>query len=180
MKAFIFLIGALLIFTSPTFSQQKMKTKTNDIKVKVKGDDAVKNNLNVQADTIQAAELLRLSKTWMDAMMQHDSSKLETMMAAEYNLKKGDGTVVADRAMWMNNLFHNLKISRFEQSAFHAEVYGDVGIVTSMYTWAGTMHNNPFDSKGYITDVWLKRNNRWQVVSRTSAPFPGSNTLESK
>ena len=180
MKVFIFLIGAFLIFNSSTFSQQKMKTKTNDTKVKVKGNDVVNNTLNVQADTVQATELVKLSKTWLDAMMQHDSSKLVSMMAAEYKLKKGDGTVVAERAMWLTNLFHNLKISRFEQSAMNAQVYGNVGIVTSMYSWAGTMHNNPFDSKGYITDVWLKRNNSWQVVSRTSAPFPGSNTLEGK
>jgi len=179
MKVFIFLIGAFLIFASPIFSQQKMKTKTNDTKVKVKGD-VVNNNLNVQADTVQAAELVQLSKTWMDAMMQHDSAMLENIMAAEYKLKKGDGTVVMERAGWLNNLFHNLKISRFEQTAINAQVYGNIGIVTSMYSWAGTMHNNPFDSKGYITDVWLKRNNRWQIVSRTSAPFPGSNTLEGK
>ena len=180
MKAFIFLIGAFLICNSPTFSQQKMKTKTNDTKVKVKGDDVVNNDLTVQADTVQGAELVKLSKTWLDAMMRHDSASLENIMAAEYNLKKGDGTVVAERAMWLNNLFNHLKISRFEQSAWNAQVYGNVGIVTSMYSWAGTMHNNQFDSKGYITDVWLKRNNRWQIVSRTSAPFPGSNTLEGK
>lgn len=180
MKAFIFLIGAFLIFNYPTFSQQKMKTKTNDTKVKVKGDDVVNNNFNVQADTVQAAELVKLSKTWMDAMMRHDSATLENIMAAEYKLKKGDGTVMMERADWLNNLYNNLKISRFDQSAMNAQVYGNVGIVTSMYSWAGTMHNNPFDSKGYITDVWLKRNNRWQIVSRTGVPFPGSNTLEGK
>jgi hypothetical protein len=49
-----------------------------------------------------------------------------------------------------------------------------------MYSWSGTMNGNQFDSKGYITDVWVKQNNRWQVISRTSAPFPGSNTLEGK
>ncbi|MEO6405086.1 MAG: nuclear transport factor 2 family protein [Ferruginibacter sp.] len=173
MKAFIFFIGALFIFNSPIFSQQKMKTKTNETKVKMKGDI-------LQADKEQAAELVQLSKTWMDAMMQHDSSKLESLMAAEYNLKKGDGTVVMERAGWLNNLFHNLKIDRFDQSGISALVFGNVGIVTSLYTWSGSMHNNQFDSKGYITDVWLKRNNRWQVVSRTSAPFPGSNTLEGK
>lgn len=182
MKAFIFLIGAFLICNSPTFSQQKMKTKTADTKVKMKGTGITNTNLNnnLQADTVQAAELVRLSKTWMDAMMRHDSATLENIMGAEYKLKKGDGTVVAERAMWLNNLFNHLKISKFEQSAFSAEVFGNVGIVTSMYSWAGTMHNNQFDSKGHITDVWLKRSNRWQVVSRTAVPFPGSNTLEGK
>ena len=175
MKTFLFLITAL-IFNYQTFSQQKMKTKMKDTKVKIKGESVT----NLQNDTERAKELVGLSKTWMDAMMQHDSSKLETMMGAEYKLKKGDGTVVAERAMWFNNLFNHLKISKFVQSDMSAEVFGNVGVVTSMYSWSGTMHNNQFDSKGYITDVWLKRNNRWQVVSRTSAPFPGSNTLEGK
>ncbi|MEO7264099.1 MAG: nuclear transport factor 2 family protein [Ferruginibacter sp.] len=179
MKIFLIITATLFIFNSPTFSQQKMKTKNNETKVKMKGE-MVNMNTKVESDTMQAAELVKLSKTWMDAMMQHDSSKLEIMMAAEYNLKKGDGTVVMERAGWLNNLFHNLKIDKFEQSGISALVFGNVGIVTSLYTWAGSMHNNQFDSKGYITDVWLKRDNRWQVVSRTSAPFPGSNTLEGK
>jgi len=180
MKVFIFLFGALIIFKSPGFSQQKTKTKTDHAKVKVQGEDAATGYVNLQADTIQAAELVLLSKTWMDAMMKHDSLTLQTVMAAEYKLKKEDGSVMADRAMWLNNLYNNLKISKFEQSAIGAQVYGNIGIVTSTYNWAGTMHNNQFESRGYITDVWLKRNNHWQVVSRTSAPFPGSNTLEGK
>ena len=179
MKVFIFIIGALIIFKSSAFSQQKIDTKTNT-NVRVQGEKVASDYLTLQADTIQAAELVHLSKTWMDAMMKHDSMKLETIMAAEYNLKKGDGTVVADRAMWLNNLYNHLKISKFEQSGISAQVYGNIGIVTSMYTWAGTMRNNQFASKGYVTDVWLKRNNRWQVVSRTSATFPESNTLEGK
>jgi hypothetical protein len=180
MKVFIFLIAALIIFKSPGFSQQKTKTKTDHAKVKVQGQGFAGDNLNLQADTIQAVELVGLSKKWMDAMMKHDSTQLETIMAAEYNLKKGDGSVAAERAMWLYNLYNHLKISRFEQSSISAQVYGNIGIVTSMYSWAGTMHNNQFESKGYMTDVWLKRNNHWQVVSRTSATFPGSNTLEGK
>jgi len=180
MKVFIFLIGALIIFRAPTFSQQKMETKSDHTKVKVQGAEAASDYLNLQADSVQAVELVRLSKTWMDAMMKHDSMKLETIMAAEYNLKKGDGTVVAARALWLDNLYNHLKISKFEQSGINAQVYGNIGIVTSMYSWIGTMNNNQFESKGYMTDVWLKRNNHWQVVSRTSAPFPGSNTLEGK
>jgi hypothetical protein len=179
MKAFLILTAAFLVFNSTAFSQEKMKVKTDESKVKVKGEDVTNYN-NIQADTMQAAQLISLSKTWMDAMMQLDSSKLETMMAGEYNLKKADGTIVMERSMWLNNLFHHLKISRFDQSGLSAQVFGNVGIVTSLYSWSGTMNNNAFDSKGYITDVWVKRNNRWQVISRTGVPFPGSNTLEGK
>jgi hypothetical protein len=126
----------------------------------------------------QPPELEQLSKEWMDAMLRHDKPKLEELLASEYVLRNWDGSAPeTPRAAWLDNLFKHLKIDRWEQSAISARVYGDVGVVTSLYSWAGTFHGKPFDSKGFLTDVWLRRNQRWQVVSRTSGPIPGSKTL---
>ena len=81
------------------------------------------------------------------------------------------------RAEWLDNLFTKLKIDRWDQTDISAQVYGDVGVVTSGYTWSGTFHEKAFDSKGHCTDVWRSRNSHWQVVSRTCVAFPGSVTL---
>jgi hypothetical protein len=114
----------------------------------------------------------------MDAMLRHDKAKLEELIGPDYVLRGWDGTAPdTPRAAWLDNLFNHLKIDRWEQTAISARVYGDVGVVTSMYSWAGTFRDKPFDSKGFLTDVWLRRNKRWQVVSRTSGHMPGSKTL---
>ena len=181
MKPIMLFTAAILIFCSTCFSQEKMKTKTRDSKVKVKDDGSITNtkNNNLQADSVQAAELVQLSKTWMDAMKSLNKPVLEDLMAPEYSLRGPDGVIAVHRDVWLNTLFNNLKIDRFDQSGISAQVYGDVGVVTSLYNWAGSMRYNPFESKGYITDIWVRRINHWQVVSRTSGILEG-NKINSK
>jgi ketosteroid isomerase-like protein len=140
-----------------------------------------KNRINVFAiDSTTIRELERLSKVWMDAMLRHDSTMLNDFLGAEYRLQRWDGKVMAYRAIWLDNLYHHIKITHWEQTDIHAQVYGDVAIVTSLYSWAGTFHDKAFDSKGYLTDVWVRHNNHWQVVSRTNGTFEGSKTLYAK
>ena len=124
------------------------------------------------------AELERLSKAWMNAMLAHNKPKLEELMAPEYVLYTPDPKrPETPRAIWLDNLFNQLSIKSWDQTEIAARVYGTVGVVTSRYGWVGTFRGKPFDAKGYCTDVWRSDANRWQVVSRTCMTFPGSLTL---
>lgn len=129
----------------------------------------------------QSAELERLSREWTDAMLAHNKVKLEELMGSEYVLRTWDGNApVTPRSVWMDVLFNRLKIVHWEQKSLSAQVFGDTGIVTSKYIWDGSMGDKSFTSKGYITDIWLRRNGRWQVVSRTSGAIPDSVTVDGK
>jgi ketosteroid isomerase-like protein len=126
----------------------------------------------------QTAELERISRDWMDAMVKHDRAKLESLMAPEYALKNWDNSKQSvGRTAWLDALFNHIKIEKFEQKAISANVYGDVGVVTSKYIWIGSVDGRPFDSKGYITDVLRRDPEGWKVVSRTSGGIPGSKLL---
>ena len=122
-----------------------------------------------------AAELERLSREWTDATLRHDMVKLEELMAPEYVLRFWDGYVPdVVRSVWLDNLLNHIKVDRWEQKSISAHIYGNTGIVTSKYIWAGTKFDKPFDSMGFITDVWVRRHKHWKVVSRTSGAIPGS------
>src|SRR6476661_4347235 len=156
MRLFLFfMIMLFMIYSFPAVAQEKIKSGEKNINTKNMSKNKDQNNY-LKSDSTQEAELSLVSKKWMDAMLNHDSASLEALMASEYTLRKGDGTVVMPRAGWLNNLFHNLTITRFEQTNVSTQVHGDVGIVTSTYSWAGTFGTNPFDSKGYLTDVWVR------------------------
>lgn len=131
-------------------------------------------------DSTAAVELKRLSKLWMEAMLHHDSTLLNELMSPDYRLQRWDGKVMANRALWLQNLFQQIKITYWEQSDFGAQVYGDVAIVTSLYSWKGSAFGKEFDSKGYLTDVWVRHHNSWQVISRTNGVFEDSKTLDTK
>ena len=126
----------------------------------------------------QPAELEQLSTQWMDAMLHHDRARLEQLMAPEYVLHTPDPKhPETPRAEWLDNLFNSLKIDQWDQKDVSAHLYGELGVVTSTYSWSGTFHDKAFDSKGHCTDVWQSGNGHWQVVARTCLAFPGSLTL---
>lgn len=173
-------------FCTQTFAQEKIKSKNNEAKVKIKATSSTdKNSVSIKNhsllnDSTEGLELIRLSKLWTDAAIRHDSIVLIELMAPEYKLQRTSGGTPTYRSTWLDNLFNNLKISKWNQSNYNAQVYGNVGVVTSLFDWAGTFHNNAFDSKGYSIDVWVKHNNHWQVVTRTVGTFEGSKTLDGK
>ena len=177
---------SLLFFFSETIAQEKVKSKTNETKMKSKEMGRTGINLNKQPSDFAATqlsekkELEHLTLVWKDAILNHDSTFLNQLIAPEYKLQRYNGSTVTDRATWFDNLYHSLKITHWEQSDIFAQVYGNVGIVTSLYGWTGTFHDRPFDSKGYLTDMWVRRNNHWQVYSRTNGTFEGSKTLDGK
>lgn len=161
--------------------QFKISRQIVDVKVNSIYTTESENEITVfYDDSASVAELIRLSKLWMEAMLHHDSTLLIELMAPEYRLQRWDGKVLAYRALWLDNLFHHIKITHWEQSDFIAQVYGDVAIVTSHYGWTGSGFDKEFDSKGYLTDVWVRHNNHWQVVSRTNGVLEGSKTLYKK
>ena len=140
------------------------------------------NNHYLNNDSTLKTELKNLSSLWMDAMLKHDSITLNKLMAPGYALYSWDGNAsnTMPRAGWLYNLFNNIIITRWQQSAITVQLYGNIAVITSLYEWAGSFSKRPFDSKGYIADIWVRKNNSWQVVSRTAGAIPGSKTIDGK
>ena len=116
--------------------------------------------------------LLRLSQEWMDAaLFKKDEKRLRELMAPEFTLQIWD----ASRApqpfdAWLHTLKNRLGRIEFEYSGLNARVFGDVAMVYSRFRWKGTMDGKPFADSGFLADVWVKKDGKWQVVARRSAP----------
>ncbi len=92
--------------------QLKIASHMVDLKVNASNGTELKNEITVfYDDSTSAAELIRLSKLWMEAMLHHDSTLLIELMAPEYRLQRWDGKVLAYRDLWLNNLFYHIKIT---------------------------------------------------------------------
>ena len=163
-----------------TFSQGKIKIKNNELKMKSKDWSDKDSKLAGATDSTDRKELERLTIVWRDAILNRDSTLLNKLVAPEYKLQRYNGSTPVYRVTWFDNLYHHLKINQWEQTGVYAQVYRNVGIVTSLYAWTGTFFDRPFDSKGYLADMWVKRNGQWQVYSRTNGTFEGSITLDHK
>jgi ketosteroid isomerase-like protein len=130
--------------------------------------------LQSAAQGATGAELITLTKAWINAVNAKDRPKLEALMAPDFTLYGWDGELWAKRPQWLENLFHIYsKIDAYEHKDIAPRVYGDFANVTSTWYWRGTRSGEPFEEHGYVVDTWRKANGRWQVVSRTSVTLPG-------
>ena len=114
-------------------------------------------------DTLQ-----RLSMEWMDAVAHKDRAALERLLAPDFQLVSvGDVRGGVGRAQWLENALR-MDWQNRGYSGVRIEINGDVGIVTSNYTF----RVDPGKWKPAITatspvvDVWVRRGGRWQIQRR--------------
>ena len=121
-------------------------------------------------------DLLARARELQQAITLRDSAKAESMLAPEYtlhfidrymqgSLQKSPG---APRGKWLADAFKHVSNGPLEWAINDVRVYEDIGVVTSHYRWIGTYYNQGFQSEGFITDVWLYRDGRWQLLSSTA------------
>ncbi len=124
------------------------------------------------AQTTRAAEqdIIKLEQTVTDAQFKKDRAALERLLADDYLYTHSNGSVLnkaqeipesmSSDVQWTDSKFADLKV----------RIFGDVAVLTGRQTIRGA-------AKGYvpgprrITDIFVKRNGRWQHVG-------GQSTLE--
>lgn len=135
------------------------------------------------------AEVRQAEQQWNAAILRRDVDAARQFMAPEYQLLIGiEGRELARYPLdvWLaalpNYIIHEQTIHDMNIS-----FWGDVGVATLAYSqraepWSGRDISGHF----MITDVWIRRDDRWFVAERhssrlekspSSQPLPGSAEL---
>ena len=121
------------------------------------------------SDTTQT--LIDLQRDWMDAWRRDDRARLEEILAPEFTLTSARTDRLVDRAEWLR-LLDTTRSESFEYSDFLVQVFGDAAVVKSRLTQVATVGGQPWNATFMVTDVWIRRDGRWQVVARHSSTPP--------
>jgi Domain of unknown function (DUF4440) len=118
------------------------------------------------ADSAQT-EILQLTGDWNDAIIHRDSLVLDKILASDYSL---NGLV--NRAIWMSNTFHHIVTDTLKViGQLHIIFYGQVAKSEGRYFWKASFDGKPRINGNYdVTDIWIRRDGRWQVLLRMSLP----------
>ena len=114
-----------------------------------------------------AQELLQVENDWMAAVKQQDTTAVDAILAEEFTL-----TSTLPRAFDKQRYLADLP--SVTTQAFHfydsvVQVYGEVAVVKTHLHWDATFEGRPWQGDFNITDVWVRRDGRWQVVTRHSS-----------
>ena len=112
-------------------------------------------------------ELARLEWEWMGAVQRQDLAACEPIVAHDFTMALGDlsGPGSIDRERWFANAQHWV-LESFSFDALQVHAYGDVAVVQSRYTQRGTVFGRELNATWPLTDIWVRRDGRWQVTVR--------------
>ena len=118
----------------------------------------------------EEAEIMQLAHTWIEAVQRTDLETLERLIAPEYVLQaQGLGRV--SREEWMRaaqQSAYEIHSFTYEDVRIHI-YYGDTAVMQSRYSQQATFQGQDRSGEMLITDVWVRRDEDWQVVARHSS-----------
>ncbi len=121
------------------------------------------------------AQVEQAARDWMAAAFRRDLDACQRVLADEFTMVTNRGSHI-DKAQWLRNMgqrvggdtppeFLDVRVRR----------YGDAALMTSRNFLRATFDGRDWRGELYLTDVWLWREGRWQLVRRhASDVVPGA------
>ncbi|MEO0560184.1 MAG: nuclear transport factor 2 family protein [Bacteroidota bacterium] len=116
------------------------------------------------------AELRATERAWLHAYDTHDVEAMASIVAAEFEIVYGNGSVVdkATTISWLTPGEPDDPATRQYTENTHVRLYGSVAILTGIYVSESPQGTN----RSRYTDTWIWRDGRWQVVASHLTRLP--------
>ena len=109
---------------------------------------------------------LDLETEWMEAWKNKDVETVQKILADDFTLTSSlsSGGLV-DKEDWIAKLaIYDCKAFRFDK--IKVRVYGNTAVVNSWFHQEATANGKDWSGDFLMTDVWVMKTERWQVVTR--------------
>jgi len=110
--------------------------------------------------------LLARENEWMGTWQRRDRTAAEAILADEFILVSSLGGAIFTKAQWLDEALGSISCQSFQFDDIRVLDYGDAAVVVSHYRQTAEARGKPWNGRFVLTDVWIHRDARWQVVSR--------------
>ncbi len=121
------------------------------------------------ADGADERALVQLEKDWAVALAKADTKALEGILAPDW-VASFEGAAFSRPQLLAALRSGAARFEIAEGSEEQASVFGDTAVVHGLVRMKGTSGGKPFDGKSRYTDLFVKRDGRWQAVGGTNTP----------
>jgi ketosteroid isomerase-like protein len=116
-------------------------------------------------------ELPELERKWMDAWVRKDLDACSAILGDDFILTSARGSIMS-KADWLAGL-EVFDCTSFAWDEIKVRPFGEVAIVHCRTHQTASVAGHDWSGAFLLTDVWVRRDDRWQVVSRHgSGPLP--------
>ena len=121
--------------------------------------------LRAQTPSAVEQDLVKLENDWSTAWQKKDAAFLQKLFADEYLSTDQDGATFTKAQDLANVASASTSMTSFVLSDLKVHVYGDAAMVTGLNTTKATFLGKDTSGAYRFTDVFVKRDGRWQVVA---------------
>jgi ketosteroid isomerase-like protein len=127
-----------------------------------------------EADSQIEQKILALAHEWIEAIRQRDPVSLDNILADDFVITGwSPGGQLADKKFYIEDCLRPVEV---EEPSYHYErwrlrTYGDIVVVNCVFSCHAFVGGREWGGDFLVTDVWVKENGRWRVVTRHSSPL---------
>jgi hypothetical protein len=118
-------------------------------------------------------DLLKLAQALNKGVKTHDTTALKIIVASEYQLTGPKFSQPVRREQWLvNSLLWSFDSATITDISLSS--WGEVAVFRSLQHFYNLKigKNEPSATGAWVTDLWIKRDERWQLVTRLSERLP--------
>jgi ketosteroid isomerase-like protein len=120
-------------------------------------------------------EIAELEHRFQTAVATRDLEFLDHHLGDEFTLTTGrTGAEVRSRSEWLEITSTRYRIEHFSFEELNVLDYDHVAVVRSRYVQRGSMDGQDRSQPFLMTDVWVRRGERWQLTTRHVSPLQPS------
>jgi uncharacterized protein (TIGR02246 family) len=116
---------------------------------------------------VEEQALMQIERDWAAAGAKNDWAALDKILAAEY-VNNSDGTIRPKKQILAEMKSGASKTTSATTSEMRALVLGETGIVQGLWAEKGTRNGKDTSATYRFTDIFVKRDGRWQVATSYS------------
>jgi ketosteroid isomerase-like protein len=122
-------------------------------------------------DSPQVDDVIAALKGYEAAIISEDTTSLKKIWADDYTFINPQGGIVT-KEQRLDNLRSGATnvVEGINQREIVAHVYGDMAVVTQLFTLRGTFSGVVTDQEVRGSFTWIKRAGRWQLVFNEITP----------
>ena len=109
--------------------------------------------------------LIKIEHAWGNALLKRDVAGFNRCLADEWVLITSDGSRVTKPMALADLKSGALKIESFRLDDVTVQLYGNTAVVRGVITEKSKLHDKDTSGKSRFTDVFVKRDERWQAVA---------------
>jgi ketosteroid isomerase-like protein len=109
-------------------------------------------------------ELLKIENGFTDAIVKNDPEAIGRLVADDWIIIDPDGGIVERTRFFEVIKSGALTHDMMESEDLRVRVYGDSAVVTAVTRTKGKFMGQEFSTQERATDVFVKRDGRWQCV----------------